>query len=217
MDLTNRKKRPIIRSQDTLRDDRLFIVACDDTYAPKQYFNFFQIPRIQVHVVPTEDGTSAAQHVLERLLKFEYENGDERWLVLDTDHYSSNTHIKSLMGALKQAQHHGIHVALSKPSFDFWLLLHHTDNNYLLDSIEDAVNVENELRSILGQYNKRKLQQSHFPIPSVIDACLRAEQRDSNRRLLERNGSRLYLLWNSIISKAIPSQLPKDFEKLRKR
>jgi hypothetical protein len=68
-----------------LRDDRLFIVACDDTYAPKQYFDFFRITRIQIHVVPTEDGTSAAEHVLGRLQGIDHDDDDELWLPLDTD------------------------------------------------------------------------------------------------------------------------------------
>ena len=70
MSLTHRKPRPLKRDEGTLRDDRLFIVACDDTYAPKQYFDFFQIPRVQVHVVPSEAGKNAAAHVLKRLLQF---------------------------------------------------------------------------------------------------------------------------------------------------
>ena len=63
-----RKPRPLTRGLGSLRDDRLFIVACDDQYAPKQYFNFLRLPRIQVHVVETPDGKNSASHVLERLM-----------------------------------------------------------------------------------------------------------------------------------------------------
>ena len=81
MSLFDRKPRPIStrdKDPESLRDDRLFIVACDDTYAPKQYFAFFRLTRVKIHVVPTLDGTSAAEYVLERLLSFEYGEGDER-------------------------------------------------------------------------------------------------------------------------------------------
>ena len=44
MSLTRRKARPLKRDGTRLRDDRLFIVACDDTYAPKQYFDFSRFP-----------------------------------------------------------------------------------------------------------------------------------------------------------------------------
>lgn len=42
MSLFPRKPRPIKRHEATFRDDRLFIVACDDTFAPKQYFEFYE-------------------------------------------------------------------------------------------------------------------------------------------------------------------------------
>jgi hypothetical protein len=72
MSLFQRKPRPLSRDAESLRDDRLFIVACDDTFAPKQYFDFFRITRVKIHVVPTTDGTSVAAHVLERLLQFDH-------------------------------------------------------------------------------------------------------------------------------------------------
>jgi hypothetical protein len=66
MPLMQRKPRPLSRDKQTFRDDRLIIIACDDTYAPKQYFGFFRFPRVHVHVVETTDGTSSAEAVLER-------------------------------------------------------------------------------------------------------------------------------------------------------
>jgi hypothetical protein len=56
MSLVRRKSRPLSRDTGSLRGDRLFIVACDDTFAPKQYFDFFRIARVKIHVVPTLDG-----------------------------------------------------------------------------------------------------------------------------------------------------------------
>src|SRR5450759_1167627 len=97
MSLFQRKARPLKTADTRLRDDRLFYVACDDTYAPLQYFNFFEIPRINVIVVETSDGTSSAGQVLDRLLerKSSCLEDDELWLLLDTDHYTSGRHIKS--------------------------------------------------------------------------------------------------------------------------
>ena len=122
MSLIQRQPRPLSRDKDTLRDDRLFIVACDDTYAPKQYFNFFRLTRVQVHVVPTKDGRLAAQHVLDRLLSFDHEEDDE-YECFDTDHYTEGTHFGNFLAALNEARRHGVNVALSKPSFELWLLL----------------------------------------------------------------------------------------------
>jgi hypothetical protein len=141
MSLFPRKSRPIKRDYTTFRDDRLFIVACDDTYAPKQYFEFFQMTRVQVYVVPTEDGTSSAGHVLERLLKFDHEEDDELWMLLDTDHYASGKHIRSFKTALRNARQKGVNVALSKPCFELWLLLHHVEETVVKD-LSDASEVE---------------------------------------------------------------------------
>ncbi|WP_206997027.1 hypothetical protein [Trinickia mobilis] len=115
MSLFERKPRPLKRDEKTLSDDRLFIIARDDTYAPKQYFDSFSIPRIQIHVVPTVDGTSAAPHVLDRLSKFDHEDDDELWMLLDTDHCTRDNHIGTFLGAIGEAKRKGMNVALSKP------------------------------------------------------------------------------------------------------
>jgi hypothetical protein len=109
----------------------LFIIACDDTYAPKQYFDFFQLPRVQVHMVPAEGGRCAAQDVLARLLAVDHEDDDQRWLLLDTDHYIQGPHLAAFTSAISEARRQGIHVALSRPCFDLWLLLHHVEESAL--------------------------------------------------------------------------------------
>src|ERR1035438_3694911 len=94
-----RKPRPLMRDAPTFRDDRLFIVGCDDMYAPDQYFGFFNLTRVHIYVVPTIDGTSAAQAVLDRVLEAaksaRIESDDELWMVLDTDHCIEGTHLAS--------------------------------------------------------------------------------------------------------------------------
>jgi len=212
----HRKPRPLKRDADSLRDDRLFIVACDDTYAPKQYFDFFKITRVQVHVVPTEDGTSAAEHVLERLRNIEHEEEDELWMLLDTDHYIQGTHLASFTAALAAAGQLGVNVALSRPCFELWLLLHHKEEAEVVP-FSSAKEVEKALREELGQYNKTKLKQEHFQLESVFNACSRAERLDATvpgGEIPEGNTSRVYLLWKAIAAKALPSQLPEELRAL---
>jgi len=219
MSLIQRKPRPIKRDDRSLRDDRLFIVACDDTYAPKQYFEFFDIPRVQVHVVETVGGTSSARHVLDRLLQFERsrEEDDELWLMLDTDHYTSKRHIRSFLAAIKRAKLKGVRVALSKPCFEIWLLLHHLEDA-AVTGLADASEVEELLRATLGEYNKKGLKEKHYPIESVPDAIRRAEQLDAavgGGDIPNGNTSRVHLLWRAIIDKALPSQLPAPLASLK--
>jgi RloB-like protein len=212
-----RKARPLIRDAMTLRDDRLFIVACDDTYAPKQYFDFFRIHRVQVHVVPAVEGRCSAAHVLERLQGIDHEPDDELWMLLDTDHYVESTHIRAFMGTIAEARRQGVNVALSKPCFELWLLLHHADESAVIP-LSTARHVEEALRAKLGQYNKTRLRQEHFPLNSVSDAYTRARRLDGGAgggEIPVNNTSRVYLLWRAILAKALPSQIPAQFEGLR--
>ena len=210
MSLIHRKARPLERTTRSFRDDRLFIVACDDTYAPKQYFDAFAIPRIQVHVIPTTDGTSSAPHVLERLLGMDYEDGDERWLLLDTDHCTSREHLATFVETIRRAKQHGVRIALSKSCFEIWLLLHHVEEA-VVTPLKNARAVEKALKRQLVGYNKRRLRPEDFPLESVVDACRRAETLDAlvtGGDIPDGNTSRVYLIWKSIVSKALRSQLP---------
>jgi hypothetical protein len=152
MSLVQRKARPLTRGSGSLRDDRLFIVACDDTYAPKQYFDRFQLTRVKIHVEPTVDGTSSGPHVLQRLLAIDHEDDDELWMLLDTDHCIRGNHLPSFLAALQEAKRQGVQVALSRPCFEIWLLLHHVEETEVT-ALADAEALEKALREHLGHYN----------------------------------------------------------------
>lgn len=208
--MSARRPRPIVRGPDSLRDDRLFLIACDDQYAPKQYFERFRLRRVQVHVIPTEDGTSAAQHVLTRLLEFEAESKDERWLLLDTDHYIRSGHLNSFQAAITEAKQRGINIALSRPCFELWLLLHHVGIGSI-GELKTAQEVEQQLRVVLGQYNKTNLREEDFPHESVVEAIERGRKLDSQVAggdIPERDCTRVYKLMESIIRGSPASSLP---------
>lgn len=213
MTLNPRQPRPLTRDAASLRDDRLFIVACDDTFAPKQYFSFFRLRRVQVHVVPTPpDGTSAASHVLDRVQRIEHEDDDERWLLLDTDHYAQGAHLASLTETLREARQQGIQVALSKPSFELWLLLHHVEET-ALGPLSVARDVEERLRAQLGRYNKTRLRREDYPPASMAAACQRAERLDASvagGEIPQGSTTRVYLLLRAMVAKAAPQQLPAE-------
>ncbi len=217
MSLLQRKPRPLARDPDTFRDACLFIVACDDTYAPMQYFGFFKIPRIQVRVVPTKDGKSVAKHVLERLLEYDFEDGDELWMLLDTDHLTKGAHLAGFLTAIKDARRRGVNVAISNPCFELWLLLHQIDGQEI-GELHDAKITEKKLRSVLGQYDKTNLKEEHYPLSSVISACARAKQLDATATggdTPQSNVTRVYLLWEAIVAKSTPLQLPPELNQLR--
>lgn len=216
MRLLDRKPRPLKRTITTLRDDRLFIIACDDKYAPKQYFDAFKITRIQVHVIPTDDGSSAAKHVLSRLEEYNLEEDDERWLLLDTDHCVTGTHIGGYTQAIQEARQKNISIAISKPCFEVWLLLHHLDDLTKLASLDTATKVEKLLRKTLGAYNKTNLQIDQYSFKSVAVACAAAVEIDSdvNSDIPISTTSRVHKIWEAIASKALKNQLPEEIRHL---
>jgi hypothetical protein len=223
MSLIQRKPRPLIRDIESFRDDRLFIIACDDTYAPKQYFDFFRMPRIQVKVVetPKEETTSHAIYVLSRLLEYkekhEVDEDDELWMLLDTDHCIKKGHKRKFIRAIKDAKEQGIKVALSRPCFEVWLLLHHVDES-IVTSLQNAAKTEIALNNALnGEYDKTNLKAGHYPLSDVRDACMRAERLDKtveSRDIPNANTSRVYLLWKAILSKSASSQLPPELKNI---
>jgi hypothetical protein len=207
-----RLPRPLTRDTASLRDDRLFLVACDDTFAPKQYFDFLQLTRVKIHVVPTPDGTSAASYVLGRLLQFDHDADDELWMLLDTDHCVQGAHLASFVEALREAKRQGVNVALSKPSFELWLLLHHVEET-AIGVLPAAKDVEEALRTRLGEYNKANLKKEHYPLTSVCNACIRAERLDATvagGEIPNDNTTRVYRLLKAIAAKALPQQLPSE-------
>lgn len=130
MTMLGRKERPLARKHRRERDDRLFVIATEDTYAPKQYFSAFELPRVSIHVIESVDGKQSARHVVARL-KAVYEDGKRRgdllpsdafWALVDTDHYAQGHHVASFSQALKEAKDAGFKVAVSNPCFELWLL-----------------------------------------------------------------------------------------------
>ncbi len=216
MALIQRKARPLTRETSDFRDDRLFLIACDDTFAPKQYFDSFELTRIKIEVIPTTGGTSHARHVLNRLMEFEHEADDELWMLLDTDHCIKDNHTRPFLDAIRDAKKKGVNVAVSRSCFEIWLLLHHVDEKTVLP-LKNAAETEKALRKVIGQYDKTHLKKRDYPLESVVAACQRAERLDAlagTGAIPKCNTSRIYLLWRAIVAKALPSQLPEGLRPL---
>jgi hypothetical protein len=106
---------------------------------------------------------------------------------------------------------------LSKPCFELWLLLHHVDESTVVQ-LADASATQALLRSTLGQYNKRRLRPENFPMATVADAVTRAKRLDAavgGGDNPDGNTSRVYRLWQAIVARALPSQLPEPLRRLQ--
>lgn len=197
MILRHKKPRPLGREERAFRDDRLFVIATEDTYAPEQYFRSFRNPRIKVHVLPTDAGRSAPEHVMERLDQYlrEYQRlaDDEFWLMLDTDHWIRPGHVAGIGRVCAEARQKGYELANSNPCFEIWLLLHWTE---LQPSEQFATcnEVVQRFRDVRGTYDKCNLDPIDYA-PELIQAAIeRAKQLDESPddRWPQKTGTRVY-------------------------
>lgn len=174
-----RKKRPIERKTMQVRDTTLVVIASEDRYAVKQYFELFHSTRIQFRVLETDGGQSAPTLVLERLNTFmkEYEfgPGDEFWLVCDTDHWIDAGHIHNLTQVVQLCRQKGINVALSNPCFDLWLLLHFAE--FPAGGTLNCDSVGMQIRNVVGAFNKTKVYNLPIDDDRVKDAVRRSAAR----------------------------------------
>lgn len=200
------------RAERELRDDRVFLVATEDTYAPKQYFDGLSLGRVRVVVLPTPEGSGlcAPCHVVERLSAHfrdakeagNVQDDDEFWVLMDTDHHVNENHEKGFIEALDSARKSGFRIAISNPSFEIWLLLHHVDLDGAV-SHRSSASVQRELATVLGSYDKSKLDATLFPIARIPEAIRRARALedspdDPKGYWPTRPGTRVYRLMEAL-------------------
>ncbi len=151
------------------------VIASEDRYAVKQYFEFFQSTRVQFRVLETEDTRSAPGHVMDRLEQFmrEYDfgDGDQFWLVCDTDHWIDANHIQNLREIVQRCRQKGIQVALSNPCFELWLLLHFAE--FPEEPMERCSQITELLKKAAGAYDKKKV----YSLPITLDHVTTAIER----------------------------------------
>ena len=202
---SRKRSRPLSREDSTYRDDRLFIIATEDTYAG-QYFDRLETPRIKIKVLPTTEGRSAPRHVLDRLNDFKDEfdtiDDDQFWLMLDTDHWVEPSHVANFRQVCQEAKQRGYKLAHSNPCFEVWILLH-------FEELEDTQfsNCKKVLERLQKfNYEKSKIKDLDIDI-GKIDAALERTRAleprhdESSRRgdWPQRTGTHVYLLVQEIL------------------
>lgn len=199
--MTKRQFPSLSRPARRERDDRIFVVATEDTYGPKQYFNALAFDRVRVQVLETTDNKSAPQAVVDRLCEFQKKlpHGDEYWIVIDTDHHFQPNHKQSTIQALNQARQRGFHIAVSNPCWEVWLLLHHIE---LTSPLPSASSAETLLRETLGGYSKHVFPTEKFSRAQLPEAIRRARNLAPDQVSYEANnpGTQVYQLLEHILT-----------------
>ena len=175
-----RKKRPLDRSVEILRDTRLVVIASEDKFAVRQYFEFFKPRRIQFKFLETLDGKSSPEHVFERLERYleEFDIGpdDRFWFVSDTDHWAEPNHIQNFVRVIQLCRDKGIGVAVSNPCFELWLLLHFVE----MPTAElTCTQIAEQIRTFVGKYNKTKVHDLPIDDKAVENAIRRSTSSNS--------------------------------------
>lgn len=207
---------------EAFRDARLIVIASEGKDTERIYFKAlakeYTNPRVHVHILERsedEQNVSSPEHVLKQLNDYkghyELESDDELWLVVDRDRW---TEAMLSRVATECAQNNFMHVALSNPCIELWLLLHLVDAT-LLTSEEEQLWMDNRrksknadpylkvrLRQEMGSYHESSYD-AKMLIEHVDIAIARAEALDKNPadRWPQTLGTRVYLLAESVMNR----------------
>ena len=208
--------------REAFRDARLIVKASEGKDTERIYFKAlakeYTNPRVHVHILErseAEQNNSSPDHVLKQLndykSQYELEADDELWLVVDKARW---TEAMLSRVATDCSQEVAMHMALSNPCFELWLLLH-IEDSALLTPEEQKQWIENRRKSKNGDpYLKVRLRQkmgsyheSSYDalalIAHVEDAIERARALDKNPndRWPQTLGTRVYLLAESVMNR----------------
>jgi len=154
----------------------LFVIATEGAKTEPTYFKLFNQygPAVAVKCLRGKD-KSAPKHVLECMQEHIKNNdlmeGDEAWLVVDTDHWREED-LKALHAWSTSEPAYGL--AVSNPCFEYWLLLHFEDGK----GAPDASACLRRLRKHMPHYDKGNLDVAALE-PGIANAVARARKRDT--------------------------------------
>lgn len=180
-----RKRRPLERDGEVVRDAALIVIASEDRYAVEDYFRKFQSKRFRFKVLPTNDGRSSPEAVLRRLddyrQEFDVGEHDEMWICIDLDHWGDPNHIANLTQVRHLAGQKGYGFAISHPCFDFWILLHFQEPP--ASGIGRCADVAGILTGHIPGYSKRSIKNLSLTTEQVEQAMERAGRLPSAETL----------------------------------
>jgi len=208
--------------REAFRDARLIVVASEGRDTERIYFRAlakeYSNPRVHVHILERsedERNSSSPEHVLKQLYnyksQYELEADDELWLVVDKDRW---TDAMLSRVATECTQDVSMHMALSNPCFELWLLLHLEDvvsltpeeRQLWMENRRKSKNVDPYLKVLLrqkmGSYHESAYDASSL-IAHVETAIERARALDKKTadRWPQTLGTRVYLLAESVMNK----------------
>lgn len=218
-----RSRNSLMRERrEAFRDARLIVIASEGKDTERIYFKAlakeYTNLRVHVHILErseNEQNNSSPEHVLQQLndykSKYDLKADDELWLVVDKDRWTEAmlSHV-----ATECSQEVAMHMALSNPCFELWLLLHMEDAASLSPEEQEqwmknrrrSKNADPylkvRLRQKMGSYHESSYDALTL-IAHIEDAIERARALDKNPtdRWSQTLGTRVYLLAKSVMNR----------------
>lgn len=142
-----KKKRHTRALGSTLYQGTLFVISVEGRVTEREYFNLFKNSLIEVLSCGNK---SSLNQVLKRMnsrIKQGIPDTYEAWIVIDDDDRKP----EEFSEILKWEQGHWErHIAISKPCFEYWLLLHFESNT----TISSGKSCIKHLKNYCKKYNK---------------------------------------------------------------
>jgi hypothetical protein len=170
------KPRKLDRENGIVRDASLIVIASEDTHAVKQYFQRFHTTKVQVEILPTEDGRSSPQAVVQRLDDYKADRQlgpeDELWACIDLDHWASGGHLAKLSQVMQLCRQKNYRLAISSPCFELWIYLHVSVAP--TPPVQHCQQITTLLRAVVPSYSKKNGPRISLTLAHVKDAMERA-------------------------------------------
>ena len=193
----DRRKRKLTRKKSGQRKADIAVVVTEGEVTEAIYFSEFNLPRIEIRVVPSHNGKSAPRWIIENAKRFveqfDIGAGDTLWIVIDVDSWK----IADLANLYQQCRHSGFELCVSNPCFEAWLAFHCVP--YPTTPITKAQSID-LIRQQIGGYQSNNYRASEL-IPAAADAAARAQAADNLQNAIypQNPGSRVYKLISHIL------------------
>ena len=173
------KRRRYKRAVGTRRYKKMFVISTEGTNTEQQYFSMFNndSATICIKCLKSKTAGAAPAYVLNRIRNFlkreRLRKNDEAWIVVDKDTWTDEQ-LTDLHNWSRSDTNYNL--ALSNPSFEYWLLLHFDEGN----SIASPSDCLERLKRNLPNYNKN-INAGSFTPEMILFAVNNAKRRDNPR------------------------------------
>ncbi len=135
---------------------RLVVIATEGSKTEPQYFGMLNSVSVSVTLKCLHSNNKSSPNaVLQKMARFLKENrlreGDEAWVVIDKDNWSQSKLEILYRWSLGNASQFGL--AVSNPSFEYWLLLHFENGN----RVTSKTTCLDRLERYLPDYDKSRM------------------------------------------------------------